>query len=123
MPAATIVKLQNLLPDSFAPTNDAFEKLRIELKLSSLDQIPVDVLTKVLKYHVVSGRVYSSDLPAGPLSVESINGESFTIDASMLKITDFNKRKAGLIPTLLDIQATNGVIHVIDTVILPDLGL
>jgi uncharacterized surface protein with fasciclin (FAS1) repeats len=107
----------------FAPTNDAFEKLRIELKLSSLDQIPVDVLTNVLKYHVVSGRVYSSDLPAGPLSVKSINGESFTIDASMLKITDFNKRKANLIPTLLDIQATNGVIHVIDTVILPDLGL
>ena len=107
----------------FAPTNDAFVALLAELPFSSLDEIPEDVLTKVLLYHVVSGRVYSSDLPAGPLKVATLSGDSFSINASTLKITDFNKREAGLIPALLDIQGTNGVIHVIDRVILPDLGL
>jgi transforming growth factor-beta-induced protein len=109
----------------FAPTNAAFVALLGELGFSSLDAlvdaIGLDGLTKVLLYHVVDGRVYSSDLPAGPLSVTTLSGDSFTVDASMLKITDFNGRESGLIPTLLNVQATNGVIHVIDTVILPQL--
>lgn len=109
----------------FAPTNAAFVALLGELGFPSLealvDAIGLDGLTKVLLYHVVDGRVYSSDLPAGPLSVTTLSGNSFTIDASMLKITDFNGRGAGLIPSLLNVQATNGVIHVIDRVILPQL--
>jgi transforming growth factor-beta-induced protein len=109
----------------FAPTNAAFVALLGELGFPSLDAlvaaIGVDGLTKVLLYHVVDGRVYSSDLPAGPLSVTTLSGDSFTVDASVLKITDFNGRESGLIPTLLNVQATNGVIHVIDTVILPQL--
>ncbi len=109
----------------FAPTNDAFVALLAELKLNSFDEliaaIGKDGLTKVLLYHVVSGRVYSSDLPAGPLSVKTLNGQSFTIDASQIKITDAVKRESFLIPDLLNIQATNGVIHVINKVILPVL--
>jgi transforming growth factor-beta-induced protein len=109
----------------FAPTNAAFVALLGELGFPSLealvDAIGLDGLTKVLLYHVVDGRVYSSDLPAGPLSVTTLSGNSFTVDASMLKITDFNGRGAGLIPSLLNVQATNGVIHVIDRVILPQL--
>jgi transforming growth factor-beta-induced protein len=109
----------------FAPTNDAFIALLAELKLNSFEELVAaigkDGLTKVLLYHVVSGRVYSSDLPAGPLSVKTLNGQSFVIDASQIKITDAVKRYSYLIPDLLNIQATNGVIHVINRVILPIL--
>ncbi len=109
----------------FAPTNDAFLALLDELNLNSFDEliaaIGKDGLTKVLLYHVVEGRIFSSDLPAGPLSVKTVNGQSFVIDASQIKITDARKRESYLIPDLLNIQATNGVIHVINKVILPVL--
>jgi len=106
----------------FAPTNAAFDALFAELGLTAEQLLSnKDLLTKVLLYHVVDGRVYSSDLPLSPLAVKTLNGGSFTVDASKLKITDFNGRAAGLIPSLLNIQGTNGVIHVIDRVILPQL--
>jgi transforming growth factor-beta-induced protein len=100
----------------FAPTNDAFVALLGELGASSLDDIDVQTLTNVLLYHVVSGRVYSSDLISGP--VETLNG-TFNIDLSTLKITDARGRESGLVPSLLNVQANNGVIHVINKVILP----
>ncbi|WP_430816261.1 fasciclin domain-containing protein [Carboxylicivirga sp. RSCT41] len=107
----------------FAPTNDAFVALLQELgpEFNSLDDIPVELLTQVLLYHVIEGRVYSSDLPAGPASVPTLQGDSFTIDVTGPTITDANSREAGLIASLLNIQGTNGVIHVIDRVILPPL--
>jgi uncharacterized surface protein with fasciclin (FAS1) repeats len=89
-----------------------------ELPFDSLDEIPVDLLTDVLLYHVVAGRVYSSDLVSGP--VTTLNG-TFDVDVASLTITDANGREAGLIPSLLNVQATNGVVHVIDRVILPSL--
>lgn len=100
----------------FAPTNAAFEALLNELQVSSLDAIPVETLKNVLLYHVVSGRVFSTDLQSGP--VTTLNG-TFNVNLSNLKITDANMREAGLVSSLLNIQATNGVIHVIDRVILP----
>ena len=100
----------------FAPTNDAFLALLAERGFSSLDDIDAETLTQVLLYHVVSGRVFSSDLSSGP--VTTLNG-TFNINLSTLKITDANGRESGLVPSLLNIQATNGVIHVIDRVILP----
>lgn len=102
----------------FAPVDAAFAALLVERGYNSLDEIPVDVLTNVLLYHVVSGRVYSSDLETG--MVATLNG-NFNIDLSTLKITDVNGREANLIPSLLNVQATNGVVHVIDRVILPAL--
>jgi len=103
----------------FAPTNAAFAALLGELGATSLDDISVDVLTKVLLYHVVDGRIYSSDLVSGPVS--ALNG-SFEVSVESLTITDFNGRIANLVPSLLNVQATNGVVHVIDRVILPDLN-
>jgi transforming growth factor-beta-induced protein len=100
----------------FAPVDAAFAALLVEKGWTSLDDIPVNVLTDVLLYHVVSGRVYSSDLVSGP--VTTLNG-TFNVDVSTLKITDANGREANLIPSLLNVQATNGVVHVIDRVILP----
>jgi len=110
----------------FAPTNDAFVSLLGELKAGSLQDvinlIGIAGLQEVLLYHILNGRVYSSDLPAGPLTVTTLSGGNFVIDASKLKLTDFNKREANLVPSLLNLQGTNGVIHVIDRVILPDLN-
>lgn len=100
----------------FAPTNAAFAALLTELKVSSLDALPEETVKNVLLYHVVSGRVFSTDLQSGP--VNTLNG-TFNVNLSNLKITDANMREAGLVPSLLNIQATNGVIHVIDRVILP----
>lgn len=102
----------------FAPTNAAFADLLTELGLTSLDDIDVPTLTKVLLYHVVNGRVFSSDLSTGP--VGTLNG-TFNVDLATLKITDYNSRVSGLVPAMLNIQATNGVIHVIDKVLLPQL--
>ena len=103
----------------FAPTNQAFLNLLEDLGASSLDDIPVSTLTQVLLYHVVEGRVYSSDLVDGP--VPTLNGD-VTINLSDLALDDIGSDvDANLIPELLNIQATNGVIHVIDKVLLPAL--
>ncbi|MGQ7868316.1 fasciclin domain-containing protein [Sunxiuqinia sp. sy24] len=102
----------------FAPTNQAFMDLLEELgpDVTSLDDLSVELLTSVLLYHVVDGRVYSSDLESGTVTTK--NG-SFELDLSTLTITDANERESGLIADLLNVQATNGVIHVINKVILP----
>ena len=100
----------------FAPTNDAFISLLGELGASGLDDIDEETLKNVLLYHVVSGRVYSSDLKTGP--VTSLGGV-FNVNVSTLTITDSKGRVAGLVADKLNIQATNGVIHVINKVIRP----
>jgi uncharacterized surface protein with fasciclin (FAS1) repeats len=102
----------------FAPTNAAFAKLLTELGVTKA-QLLADkpLLTKVLTYHVVTGRVLKADVPVGT-AIATVQGNTFTVDAS-LAITDRNARKAAI--TATDVLARNGVIHVIDTVILPTL--
>lgn len=100
----------------FAPTNDAFAALLAELgvtKAQSLANVPLP--TRVLTYHVVGARVLKADVPVGA-PVTTLQGESFTVDAS-LAITDQRARTARTVVT--DVLASNGVIHVIDKVILP----
>lgn len=101
----------------FAPTNDAFAALLTELGLTKA-QLLADklLLTKVLTYHVVHGQVLSSDIPFGQ-AIRSLQGESFTIRATPLQITDARGRVSGIVAT--DVAATNGVIHAINRVILP----
>lgn len=100
----------------FAPTNDAFAALLAELGVSK-DELLADVplLTRVLTYHVVSGRVLKAEVPVGA-AIASVEGGTFTVDAS-LAITDQRGRSAGIVAT--DVLASNGVIHVLDRVILP----
>jgi uncharacterized surface protein with fasciclin (FAS1) repeats len=100
----------------FAPTNAAFAGLLTDLGLTK-DQLLADktLLTKVLTYHVVSGRVLKADVPVGA-AITTLQGGTFTVDAT-LAITDQNARKANIVAT--DVLASNGVIHVIDKVILP----
>ena len=100
----------------FAPTNDAFAALLTELgitKAALLADKPL--LTKVLTYHVVSGRVLKAAVPVGT-PITTVEGETFTVDAT-LAITDQRGRKANI--TTTDVLASNGVVHLIDKVILP----
>jgi uncharacterized surface protein with fasciclin (FAS1) repeats len=95
----------------FAPTNAAFAKLPKSLlqKVSSDKKL----LTQVLTYHVVAGNVMSKDLRNG-MRAKTVQGENISVKISGKKVK-FNN--AGLVKA--DIKASNGVIHVIDTVILP----
>ncbi|WP_417860741.1 fasciclin domain-containing protein [Winogradskyella sediminis] len=103
----------------FAPTNDAFASLLLELDpsgntaLADLDPATVDA---VLTYHIVSGNIQSSGLPNG--SVATIGGD-ITADNSAFTLTDPNGRVSNIVTSLVDIQSMNGVVHVIDTVLLP----
>lgn len=104
----------------FAPTNQAFAHLLEELEASSLDDISSDVLATVLTYHVVaSANVRSSDLSDG-MMVTTLSGDDFTVNlGDNVTITDANGRTSTVVAA--DVQANNGVIHVIDTVLLPEL--
>ena len=96
----------------FAPTNAAFEKLLGELGISAADLLASPRLTEVLLYHVVPGKVMSTDLTTG-MQAPTVLGETLTVDLSNgVKINDSTVVAA-------DIEATNGVIHVIDTVLVP----
>lgn len=96
----------------FAPTNAAFEDLLSDLGVSSLDDLTKEDLIPILKYHVVSGNVLSSDLSSG--NVSTIGGKEIAIDVGN-SVTINGKSTV----TSTDIQGTNGVIHVIDEVLLP----
>lgn len=104
----------------FAPTNAAFQALLTELGVSALGDIPSDVLASALSYHVVTGsNVRSSDISNG-MMVTTFEGGSFTVNTTGgASITDANERVANIVA--VDVQATNGVIHVLDKVLLPEM--
>jgi len=94
----------------FAPTDDAFAALPAGTVDALLNDIPT--LTEILLYHVVSGDVRAADV-VNLNSATTLQGGSVSIDASMgVKVNDANV-------LLTDVLATNGVIHVIDKVLLP----
>lgn len=96
----------------FAPTDAAFVKLLGDLGIEAEDLLNHPQLGEVLLYHVVSGKVMSTDLSNG-LEAQTLNGESINVDLSSgVKINKSNVISA-------DIEATNGVIHVIDEVLVP----
>lgn len=102
----------------FAPTNQAFLDLLEELGVASLGElvgaIGEDGLVKVLTYHVFAGgQVYAADLVDGDITM--LSGDAVTVDISGPKLIDINDRESMIIAT--DVQASNGVIHVLETVI------
>ena len=105
----------------FAPTNDAFQALLdSNTDWNSLDDIPVATLEAVLNYHVVSGaNVLSSTLTDGQNVTTISNDATFTINisGSDVTITDAQSRTTNIIAT--DVQGVNGVVHVVDGVLLP----
>ena len=100
----------------FAPTDAAFAALLSELGVSKADLLAnKTLLTQVLTYHVVPGRVLKADVPLNT-PVTTLQGDSFSVNAS-LAITDQRARRANI--TAADVLTSNGVIHVLDKVILP----
>jgi len=99
----------------FAPTNEAFAALPAEVTDPLLLPENVDQLVNILKYHVVAGSVLSSSLESG--DVETLNGDSVTIEVS-----DSGVAVNDATVTTADVIASNGVIHVIDKVLLPPSG-
>jgi uncharacterized surface protein with fasciclin (FAS1) repeats len=96
----------------FAPTDEAFAKLPEGTVETLLKPENKDQLTAILTYHVVAGKVMSTDL-VDDMKAATLQGEEITVDLSDgVKINDATV-------TAADIEASNGVIHVIDTVILP----
>ena len=102
----------------FAPTNDAFTAALGELNLSKAQLLASPGLADILKYHVVAGNVRAAAVAAlpKPAAVTSVQGTAFTVGTT-LAITDGRARTANLVAT--DLIASNGVIHVIDKVLLP----
>ena len=103
----------------FAPTNDAFSALLTELGLSKTQLLAnKSLLTAVLQYHVLGSRVVRADVPLGR-AITPLAGGIFKMESSAagLVITDGRNRRANI--TATDIRASNGVIHVIDKVLLP----
>ena len=99
----------------FAPTNVAFAAALAELKLTKDQLLNSPDLAKILTYHVLQGKVLKANIPFGTPTA-TVQGDTLTID-STATITDQVGRKSKI--TATDITATNGVIHVIDKVILP----
>ena len=95
----------------FAPTNEAFEALFTALNVTGVNDLTAEQLTPILLYHVVSGNVRSNQLTAG--SVGTLNGDN---DVTLTPTPKINGT-ANIIAT--DVQAANGVIHVIDEVLIP----
>lgn len=93
----------------FAPTDEAFAKI----PKATLDGLLADkvALTKVLTYHVVPGKVMAKDVKAG--KVKTVQGQELTVSTNMGVMVDQSK----VIAT--DVAASNGVIHAIDTVLMP----
>ncbi|HAU57440.1 MAG TPA: hypothetical protein DCW87_07715 [Comamonadaceae bacterium] len=93
----------------FAPTDEAFAKI----PKATLDGLLADkaALAKVLTYHVVPGKVMAKDVKAG--KVKTVQGQEITVTTSMGVMVDQSKVVA------TDVAASNGVIHAIDTVLMP----
>jgi uncharacterized surface protein with fasciclin (FAS1) repeats len=104
----------------FAPTDDAFAALPAGT-IESLLEDPAGDLTDILTYHVVPGEVTAADVVGlDGEAVTTVNGAAITIgvaDDGSVTLTDAAGNDVAVVAT--DIQASNGVIHVIDSVLLP----
>ncbi|MCH7412999.1 fasciclin domain-containing protein [Belliella sp. R4-6] len=99
----------------FAPTNDAFAKLPAGTIENLLKPENKSQLVAILTYHVVAGKVYSKDLSDG-MAAKTVQGAEVKISLKDGKAMVNNANV-----TTADIEASNGVVHVIDSVILPPM--
>jgi transforming growth factor-beta-induced protein len=103
----------------FAPTNEAFQELLdSNPDWSSVDDIPVETLQAVLLFHVLSGEVRSGDLSDTYVNTLSTgpNDEALSLQVEVTGAIEFNGDAK---PVVVDVEASNGVVHVIDKVMLP----
>jgi len=110
----------------FAPTNEAFAKLPAGTVDTLLKPENKDQLVKILTYHVVAGKVSSKQLigmikkGGGKAELKTVSGGTLTasVDMGHVVLTDEKGDKATV--TIADVNQSNGVIHVIDAVLLPN---
>jgi len=97
----------------FAPTDDAFAKLPAGTVETLVEPANKATLTRILTYHVVAGEVFAKDLAGKTTDAKTVNGATVKADGTNgVKINDATVIAA-------DVDASNGLIHVIDTVLLP----
>jgi uncharacterized surface protein with fasciclin (FAS1) repeats len=102
----------------FAPTNEAFQNLYTALGIDGITDLPPELVLDVLLYHVIEGRRAANSVvpPVRPRVITTLLGATFTVDRNGV-ITDIAGQEASILAA--NISASNGIIHVIDTVILP----
>ncbi|BCW87115.1 hypothetical protein sos41_02410 [Alphaproteobacteria bacterium SO-S41] len=109
----------------FAPTNAAFEKLPAGTVDTLVKPENKEMLTKILTYHVVAGTMTSADIAkaieagGGKATLTTVEGETLTaaMDGDKLVLTDAKGGTSTV--TIADVTQSNGVIHVVDTVLMP----
>jgi uncharacterized surface protein with fasciclin (FAS1) repeats len=110
----------------FAPTNEAFEKLPAGAVDTLLKPENKDQLTKVLTYHVVPGKMTAKDLKkqikmgGGKATLKTVQGDPLTASWKDGKIMLTDEKGGMATVTIADVIQSNGVIHVIDTVLMPN---
>jgi uncharacterized surface protein with fasciclin (FAS1) repeats len=119
---ALVATLQSSTLTLFAPNNAAFTQLLGALGVSDINAIPVATLLAVLQYHVVPGRVFSSDLTNGQVTMlaggtTTVNLNNGTDGGPTVTGSGNAMNKSNIIAT--NVMATNGVVHIIDRVLLP----
>ncbi|EKS34845.1 fasciclin domain-containing protein [Afipia broomeae] len=102
----------------FAPTNAAFGKLPAGTVDTLVKPENKATLTKILTYHVVPGKLNAADLKDGQ-KLKTVEGEELTVKASGGKVSLTDAKGGTSTVTIADVNQSNGVIHVIDTVLMP----
>lgn len=110
----------------FAPDNAAFEKIPAATRESLMMPAGKTALTKILTYHVVPGRLTAADLAAqaqangGKAELTTVQGETLTVTPNADGSVTLTDAKGGTSKvTQADVMQSNGVVHVIDTVVMP----
>lgn len=125
--AGLVETLQSAGPFTvFAPTNDAFNKLPAGTVDNLVKPENKAALTKVLTYHVVSGKLNAADLMTkikegnGKAQLSTVSGGTLTAMAQGKKIYLVDEKGGKSWVTIADVNQSNGVIHVVNTVLMPN---
>jgi uncharacterized surface protein with fasciclin (FAS1) repeats len=102
----------------FAPTNTAFGKLPAGTVDTLVKPENKTTLTKILTYHVVPGKLEASDLTDGK-KLKTVEGEELTVKKSGDKVMIVDAKGGSSTVTISNVNQSNGVIHVVDTVLMP----
>lgn len=98
----------------FAPTNEAFDNLLKAIGQKSIKDVPNDVLSDILLYHVISGSVSSGEVKAGDVKTQQGTDVKFSVDNGNIKVNDSK------VISPFDVVASNGIIHTVDAVLVPE---
>jgi uncharacterized surface protein with fasciclin (FAS1) repeats len=102
----------------FAPTNSAFGKLPAGTVDNLVKPENKTTLTRILTYHVVPGRIGASDLTDGK-TLKTVEGEQLTVKRSGDRVMIIDAKGGSATVTIPNVNQSNGVIHVVDTVLMP----